>query len=238
MAKATKATPTAVPTLSLFGNATPAVATKKTDKTFVVVKDPTFVEAMKNMSAANVMTDEIENIREENRQVVLGFAIDEIIKLKSADSIIMNDGAGNSVMIAPVDKMKIIKTDEEMDYINKKYSTKEVPTIVSKTLNYSINPAIVEKYGAVLTSVIETAIGQLVAENKMTLADAQKTISCAPKYSYMENAKNFVIKHANAKEFVLEAGLQVQVKNPDASGMVVSSLRNMWNKIVTFAKAK
>ena len=98
------------------GQATASGTTATKDKRQIIITDSTFTDTLKEMSKVGDLADQCEARYKELRNDVLQqYGFDKFLEGPNAESFILADNKGGSLMIAPVDKGTVVKEDAQME---------------------------------------------------------------------------------------------------------------------------
>lgn len=192
-----------------------ATGTKATkDKRQVVINDPSFTATLKEMAKVGDLADQCEARYKELRNDVLqNYGFDKFLEGPDAESFILADGHGGSMMIAPVDKGTIIKEDSQMEYLNKTYGD----GTVCKSFEFSFDPEILAgEHGKAIMQSISAALAAMNIPTEVKT----KVFKAKPILKLRKGLPTFIRTLGPKKGFVAisEIGAQFQVKNPKYNG--------------------
>ncbi len=152
----------------------------------------------------------------------LQYGFDKFLEGPNAESFILADNKGGSLMIAPVDKGTVVKEDAQMDYLNKAYGQ----GTVCKSYEFSFDSDILSgEHGKLIMQTISAALMDMKIPDDVK----KKVFKAKPILKLRKGLPEFVRTLGPKKGFmaISEIGMQFQVKNPKYNGEVSPVLSNI-----------
>lgn len=203
--------------------ATASGTTATKDKRQIIITDSTFTDILKEMSKVSDLADQCEARYKELRNDILQqYGFDKFLEGPNAESFILADNKGGSLMIAPVDKGAVVKEDAQMDYLNETYG----PDTVCKSFEFSFDSDILSgEHGTLIKQTISAALMDMKIPDDVK----KKVFKAQPSRKLRKGLPEFVRTLGPKKGFmaISEIGMQFYVKNPKYNGEVSPVLSNI-----------
>ncbi len=205
--------------------AAPVSKSKTKDKRMVVIKGTS--ATIETLFHYKNIKDQADARFSEERDALLNeYGIDSFFKGPDGESFIITDGDKSSVMIAPVDKCQVVKTDEDMTRLNKAYGA---DTVV-KSFEFSFADEVLSHpiYGKILMDAVTKAVNEadMPMEMKTKVFNAKPIFAVAK--SMPERLRTmYATNPALAQAALSDLKMQFQVKNPNVKNLETPVLSEM-----------
>jgi len=214
-----------------FAVATENASDKKSSKEKRTIINKTLTDKIKNLFLFKNLQDQAEQRFKEERDNVLREAgIPNFFDGPDAESFILADGEGGSVMIAPVDKCKKVDDDDRMNYLNETYGK----DTVKKSWEFSFAEEVLSDptYGKAVMEAVKNAIAgmDMPIEMKKKVFKAKPIRSVAK--DMPERLRAMYAKNPDLAKVALEdLGMQFQVKTPKYDGLDAPALGDLLESV-------